>query len=103
MFAAVVARPDEKWGETPCAFVERNKGYEHVTAQELLDYCRANLAHYKCPRHVVFLRPAQDLQRKDSEIQASRAGQKRRLTRRITTDVPRRRSCALQWARSSSA
>ena len=54
MFAAVVARPDEKWGETPCAFVERRKGYESATAQELLDYCRDNLAHYKCPRHVVF-------------------------------------------------
>jgi fatty-acyl-CoA synthase len=54
MFAAVVARPDEKWGETPCAFVERRAGFENVTAQELLDYCRANLAHYKCPRHVVF-------------------------------------------------
>jgi fatty-acyl-CoA synthase len=54
MFVAVVARPDEKWGETPCAFVERRPDFENTTAQELLDYCRANLAHYKCPRHVVF-------------------------------------------------
>jgi len=54
MFAAVVARPDERWGETPCAFIERRAGHESVSAQELLDYCRANLAHYKCPRHVVF-------------------------------------------------
>jgi fatty-acyl-CoA synthase len=54
MFAAVVARPDEKWGETPCAFVERRGGYESVTERELLDHCRANLAHYKCPRHVIF-------------------------------------------------
>jgi fatty-acyl-CoA synthase len=50
MLVAVVAKPDEKWGETPCAFVERRAGYESTTAQELLDYCRANLAHYKCPR-----------------------------------------------------
>ena len=55
MFAAVVAKPDEKWGETPCAFVERKAGYESVTAEELIAYCRANLARYKCPRHVVFV------------------------------------------------
>ena len=54
MFVAVVAQPDEKWGETPCAFVERRSGYENTTEQELLDHCRANLAHYKCPRRVVF-------------------------------------------------
>jgi fatty-acyl-CoA synthase len=54
MFAAVVARPDEKWGETPCAFVEKKPGHEHVSDVELIAHCRANLAHYKCPRHVVF-------------------------------------------------
>jgi len=54
MFAAVVARPDEKWGETPCAFVEKRTGHENVTSEELIEYCRANLARYKCPRHVVF-------------------------------------------------
>jgi len=53
MFAAVVARPDEKWGETPCAFVETKPGFE-ATGAELIAYCRDNLAHYKCPRHVVF-------------------------------------------------
>ena len=54
MFAAVVARPDEKWGETPCAFVERKSGQDHVSAEDLIAWCRGKLAHYKCPRHVVF-------------------------------------------------
>lgn len=50
---AVVARPDEKWGETPCAFVELAPGAA-VTEAELIAFARNNLAHYKCPRHVVF-------------------------------------------------
>ncbi|HVZ68714.1 MAG TPA: acyl-CoA synthetase [Rhizomicrobium sp.] len=54
MFAAVVARPDEKWGETPCAFIERKRGFENVTEAELIAYCRNNLAHYKAPKHIVF-------------------------------------------------
>jgi fatty-acyl-CoA synthase len=54
MFVAVVAKDDEKWGETPCAFVEKKKGFEQVTANELIEYCRANLARFKCPRYVVF-------------------------------------------------
>jgi fatty-acyl-CoA synthase len=51
--AAVVARPDPKWGETPCAFVEVKPGAK-VTEKEIVDHCRANLAHFKAPRHVVF-------------------------------------------------
>jgi fatty-acyl-CoA synthase len=51
--AAVVAKPDDKWGETPCAFIELRPGFS-VTAQEIIDYCRMHLAHYKTPRHVVF-------------------------------------------------
>jgi fatty-acyl-CoA synthase len=51
--AAVVARPDEKWGETPCAFVEL-KPSEMVSAEELIAWCRQHLAGYKCPRSVVF-------------------------------------------------
>ena len=50
---AVVAKPDEKWGETPCAFVELKPG-RSATADELLDHARKNLARYKCPRHIVF-------------------------------------------------
>jgi fatty-acyl-CoA synthase len=53
MFVAVVAKEDEKWGETPCAFVEKKPGHD-VTAEELIEYCKANLARYKCPRHVIF-------------------------------------------------
>ncbi len=51
--AAVVARPDEKWGETPCAFVTLRDGAE-ATADELIAFCRDNLAHFKCPKTVVF-------------------------------------------------
>ena len=51
--AAVVARADEKWGETPCAFVALKDG-AHATEAELIAHCRAILAHYKAPRAVVF-------------------------------------------------
>ena len=50
---AVVAKPDEKWGETPCAFVELKPGAS-ATAEELIAWCRSHLAAYKCPRHMVF-------------------------------------------------
>ena len=51
--AAVVARPDEKWGETPCAFVTLKSGAS-VSEAELMEFCRANMANFKCPRHVFF-------------------------------------------------
>ena len=51
--AAVVAKPDEKWGETPCAFVELKPG-KTATADELIAWCRTHLAAFKCPRHIVF-------------------------------------------------
>jgi len=51
--AAVVAKPDEKWGETPCAFVELKPGAQ-ASADELLQWCKKHLAGYKCPRYVVF-------------------------------------------------
>ncbi|HET8727539.1 MAG TPA: acyl-CoA synthetase [Alphaproteobacteria bacterium] len=51
--AAVVARPDEKWGETPCAFVTLRPG-KTATAAEIIAFCRENLARFKCPRTVVF-------------------------------------------------
>ncbi len=54
MTAAVVAKADEKWGETPCAFVELKDPDAGTTEQEIIDFCRDNLAHFKCPRYVVF-------------------------------------------------
>jgi fatty-acyl-CoA synthase len=50
---AVVAKPDEKWGETPCAFVELKPGAT-ASAGELIAWCRDHLASYKCPRNIVF-------------------------------------------------
>ena len=51
--AAVVAKPDDKWGETPCAFVELKPG-KTATAEEIVDWCKAGLAKFKVPKHVVF-------------------------------------------------
>jgi fatty-acyl-CoA synthase len=51
--AAVVAQPDEKWGETPCAFVELRPGAT-VTAEEMRQFCREHLAGFKVPRRFVF-------------------------------------------------
>jgi fatty-acyl-CoA synthase len=51
--AAVVARPDDEWGETPCAFITLRPGAA-ATEQEIIDFCRDNLAHFKCPKTVLF-------------------------------------------------
>jgi fatty-acyl-CoA synthase len=51
--AAVVARPDEKWGETPCAFVTLKEDAK-ATQEEIIAFCRDNMAHFKCPKTVVF-------------------------------------------------
>ena len=53
MEAAVVARPDDKWGETPCAFVGLKDGAT-VTEADLIAFCRANMAHFKAPKTIVF-------------------------------------------------
>ncbi|MCV6602929.1 MAG: AMP-binding protein, partial [Cohaesibacter sp.] len=51
--AAVVARPDDKWGETPCAFVETNSGSE-ISERDLITWCREHLAHFKAPKTIIF-------------------------------------------------
>ncbi|MBH97782.1 MAG: acyl-CoA synthetase [Rhodospirillaceae bacterium] len=51
--AAIVARPDDHWGETPCAFVTLKDG-ETASEQEIIQFCRSNMAHYKCPKTVIF-------------------------------------------------
>jgi len=51
--AAVVARPDDRWGETPCAFVTLRSGAT-TSEQELIDHCRSVLAHFKAPKTIVF-------------------------------------------------
>ncbi len=52
--AAVVAKPDQKWGEVPCAFVALKDGAAPVTGEALIAYCQERLARFKCPKQVVF-------------------------------------------------
>ena len=54
MEAAVVARPDQKWGESPCAFVTLRDNVEDVSEEDIISFCRDNMAHFKVPKTVVF-------------------------------------------------
>ena len=54
LHAAVVAQPDVKWGEVPCAFVELKADAPATTAEELIAFCRDRMAHFKSPRRIVF-------------------------------------------------
>ncbi|MBK8176745.1 MAG: acyl-CoA synthetase [Rhodospirillales bacterium] len=53
LLAAVVAQPDDKWGETPCAFVELKPG-ARISEKEIIAFCREHIAHFKCPTRVIF-------------------------------------------------
>jgi 3-(methylthio)propionyl---CoA ligase len=54
MEAAVVARPDGKWGESPCAFITLKPGSGTVAADDIIAFCRTNMAHFKVPKTIVF-------------------------------------------------
>ena len=54
MDCAVVGKPDSVWGETPCAFVQLRPDAQDVTAEELIAFCRNEIARFKAPRHVIF-------------------------------------------------
>ena len=50
----MVARSDEKWGETPCAFVTLKPGSPELNEEDIIKYCRNSMAHFKAPKNVVF-------------------------------------------------
>lgn len=52
--AAAAAMPDEKWGETPCAFVTLRADAGEIVERDIIDFCREQMAHFKAPRKVVF-------------------------------------------------
>ncbi len=54
LFAAVVAKPDEKWGETPCAFIELKSQDDNISEKDIISFCKETLAGFKCPKKVVF-------------------------------------------------
>ncbi|WP_018261816.1 acyl-CoA synthetase [Methylobacterium sp. WSM2598] len=72
--AGVVGKPDEKWGEAVCAFVERKNGFEMVSAEELIDWCRQSLASYKVPKHVFFTKLPKNSTGKTNKVQLREMG-----------------------------
>ena len=72
---AVVAKPDEKWGETPIAFIELKPGVPAPTVEEIIAHCRAHLAAYKVPPHRGVRGGAEDEHGEDPEVRAAGAGE----------------------------
>ncbi len=54
LFAAVVAQRDEKWGETPCAFIELKDTNDSISDKDIINFCKDTLAGFKCPKKVIF-------------------------------------------------
>jgi fatty-acyl-CoA synthase len=52
--AAVVAKQDEKWGETPCAFITLKEASAPITDRDIIQFCRDNMAHFKVPKTIIF-------------------------------------------------
>ena len=75
MEAAVVARADPKWGESPCAFVTLKPDAQPTTAEDIIAFCRANMAPLQDPAHGGVRSAAQDLDRQDPEVRVARAGE----------------------------
>ncbi len=93
MVAAVVARPDPRWGETPCAFVELKAGAV-VTELEIVAHCKKHLAALQGPARRGLRRVAENIDRQDPEIRTAQAGgvcgSDRRITRRARVSRPSR-------------
>ena len=108
--AAVVAKPDDKWGETPCAFVELKPGAK-ATADELIAQCRANLAGYKVPRHVVFTEVPKTSTGKIQKFrlrEMAKGGREAHrhlpeILRHLPTGLAYPEKCVAFWKRSCSA
>ena len=65
---AVVAKPDEKWGETPCAFIELKDGVDQPSEAEIIAHTRAHLSGFKCPKTVVFQELPKNQHRQNPEV-----------------------------------
>ena len=73
LFAAVVAKPDSKWGEVPCAFVELKEGAK-ATEADIIAFCRSHMSGFKTPKAVVFGADPEDVHRQDPEVPAAQPG-----------------------------
>jgi fatty-acyl-CoA synthase len=88
LHAAVVAQPDDKWGEVPCAFIERKSGADTLAEAELITFCRDRLAHFKCPRRVVFAELPKTATGKIQKFRLRElAGSREAITRLAISDV----------------